>query len=85
MGYSFQLAARDLLYAPSNIHNSIYHGPCCSRSGALVGTRHFSMGPLSETDPMMHHIMSGFSTIGLCLALLTEWMDAWIDMNGSNG
>ena len=26
MGYSFQLAARDLLYAPSHRQDSTYHG-----------------------------------------------------------
>ena len=38
MGYSFRLAARVLLYAPSHRQDSTYHG-------ALVGTRNSSMGP----------------------------------------
>ena len=41
MGYSFQLTARVLLYAPSHRQDSTYHGLC----GALAGTRNSSMGP----------------------------------------
>ena len=36
-GYSFQLAARALLYAPS-------HNLCYTSCGALAGTRNSSMG-----------------------------------------
>ena len=38
MSYFFQLAARDLLYAPSHRQDSTYHGPCQDTSnGALAG------------------------------------------------
>ena len=36
MGYSFRLAARVLLYAPSHIQDSTYHGLCCTSRGALA-------------------------------------------------
>ena len=36
MGYSFQLAARVLLYAPSQRQDSTYHGLCYTSSGALA-------------------------------------------------
>ena len=40
----FDLAARDLLYAPSDRHNSTYHGLCYTGCGALAGMRNSSMG-----------------------------------------
>ena len=39
MGYSFRLAARVLLYAPSQRHDCTYHGLCYTSRGALAGTR----------------------------------------------
>ena len=48
MGYSFQLAARVLLYAPSLRQHSTYHSLCYTSLGALAGTRNSSMGPPHE-------------------------------------
>ena len=48
IGYSFRLAARVLLYAPSNKQDSTYHGLCYTSRGALAGTRNSSIGPLHE-------------------------------------
>ena len=39
MGYSFRLAARVLLYAPSHRQDSTYHSLCYTSRGALAGTR----------------------------------------------
>ena len=39
MGYSFQLAARVLLYAPSHRQDSTYHGLCYTSRGALAGAQ----------------------------------------------
>ena len=39
MGYSFGLAARVILYAPSHRRDSTYHGMCYTIRGALAGTR----------------------------------------------
>ena len=36
MGYSFRLAARVLLYAPSHRQDSTYHGLCYTSRGALL-------------------------------------------------
>ena len=47
-GYSFRLAARVLLYAPSHRQDSTYHGLCYTSRGALGGTRNSSMGPPHE-------------------------------------
>ena len=44
MGYSFRLAARVLLYAPSHRQDNTYHGLCYNSRGALAGTRNSSMG-----------------------------------------
>ena len=38
IGYSFRLAARVLLYAPSHRLYSAYHGFCYTSHGALAGT-----------------------------------------------
>ena len=48
IGYSFRLAARVLLYAPSYRQDSTYHGLCYTSRGALAGTRYSSMGPPHE-------------------------------------
>ena len=45
IGYSYQLAARVLLYAPSHRQDNTYHGLCYTSRGALAGTRNSSMGP----------------------------------------
>ena len=50
IGYSFQLAARVLLYAPSHRQDSTYHGLCYTSHGALAGTRNSSMG--NSKNPM---------------------------------
>ena len=45
IGYSFRLTARVLLlYAPSHIQDSTYHGLCYTSCEALAGTRNSSMG-----------------------------------------
>ena len=38
-GYSFRLAGRVLLYAPSHRQDSTYHSLCYTSRGALAGTR----------------------------------------------
>ena len=48
IGYSYQLTARVLLYAPSHRQDNTYHGLCYTSRGALAGTRNSSMGPPHE-------------------------------------
>ena len=48
IGYSFQLAARVLLYAPSHRQDSTYHSLCYTSHGALAETSNSSMGPPHE-------------------------------------
>ena len=48
IGYSFLLAARVLLYAPSHRQDSTYLGLCYTSRGTLAGTRNSSMGPPHE-------------------------------------
>ena len=45
IGYSFRLAARVLLYAPSHRQDNTYHGLCYTNRGALAGMRNSSVGP----------------------------------------
>ena len=51
IGYSFRLAARVLLYAPSHRQDSTHHSLCYTSRGALAGTRNSSMGPPWRIDP----------------------------------
>ena len=44
IGYSYQLTARVLLYAPSHRQDNTYHGLCYTSRGSLAGTRNSSMG-----------------------------------------
>ena len=48
IGYSYRLAARDLLYTPSHRQDNTYHCLYYTSRGALAGTRNSSMGPLHE-------------------------------------
>ena len=48
IGYSFRLTASVLLYAPSHIQDSTYHGLCYTSHGALAGTRNSSLGSPHE-------------------------------------
>ena len=41
IGYSYQLTARVLLYAPSHRQDNTYHGLCYTSRGALAGTRKY--------------------------------------------
>ena len=68
MGYSFRVAARVLLYAPSLRQDSTYHGLCYTSRGALAGTRNSSMVPPRRIDPTTHLAMSRRSTTELHLA-----------------
>ena len=48
IGFSYRLAARDLLYAPSHRQDNTNHGLCYTSRGVLAGTRNSSMGPPHE-------------------------------------
>ena len=58
IGYSFWLAARVLLYAPSHRQDSTYHGLYYTSRGALAGMRNSSMGPPWRIDLTTHRTMS---------------------------
>ena len=51
IGYSYQLTARVLLYAPSHRQDITYHDLCYTSHGALAGTRNGSMGLI---EPIPH-------------------------------
>ena len=53
IGYSFRLAARVLLYAPSHRQDSTYHCLCYTSRGALAGTRN-SSHMLNEVGGLLH-------------------------------
>ena len=54
MGYSFRLAARALLYAPSHRQDSTYHGLCYTTRGEIAQWVH-PMKDRSE-DPSHHEL-----------------------------
>ena len=53
IGYSYQLTARVLLYAPSHRQDNTYHGLCYTSRGALAGTRNHT-GRLHPKLPHTH-------------------------------
>ena len=59
-GYSFQLAARVLLYASSHRPDNTYHSLCYTSYGALPGMRNSSMRSTRKPN----RIMSGCSNHG---------------------
>ena len=54
MGYSFRLAARVLLQAPSHRQWSTYHGHCHTSCGTLAGMRNSSIDPPWGINLMIH-------------------------------
>ena len=58
MGYSFQLAARVLLYASSQRQDSTHHSLWYTSRGSLAGTRNSSKGPSWRIDLTTHRTMS---------------------------
>ena len=48
ISYSYRLAARVLLYAPSHRQDNTYHGLYYTSRGTLAGTRNSSMRPPHE-------------------------------------
>ena len=64
MGYTFQLAAKVILYASSHRQDNTYHGLCYTSCGALAGTRNSSMGPPWRINPTTHHTMNEHSYHG---------------------
>ena len=72
MGYSYQIAARDLLCVMSHRQDSTYYSLCYISCRALDGKRNSSMGPLGGFDLMTHCIMIGRSTTELRLASNTR-------------
>ena len=76
IGYSFRLAARVLLYAPSHRQDSTYHGLCYTSRGALAGTRNSSMGPPHEGS-IRRPIAPWANALTTELHLAPWWMDEW--------
>ena len=60
IGYSFQLAARVLLYAPSHRQDSTYHSLCYISREALAGMRNNSMGVMNEANVLINHVLNTF-------------------------
>ena len=61
MGYSFQLTARVLLYAPSHKQDSTYHSLCYTSCGALAGTRTMATKAVYCTNEAMINVVSIYS------------------------
>ena len=61
LGYSFQLATRVLLYAPSHGQVSTFHG--LTSRGAMAGRRNILMGPPSYYKQILYHGISDAMTM----------------------
>ena len=68
IGYSFQLAARVLLYAPSHRQDSTYHGLCYTSCGALAGTRNSNILWMRDTHRF------GQAVFGWNMVEINKWM-----------
>ena len=80
MGYSFKLAARVLLYAPSHRKDSTYHGICYTSCRALAGMRNSLMDSPWGIDPTTLSTMSRCSTIELHLAPVHKQIHYLLEM-----
>ena len=70
MGYSFQLAARVLLYALSR-QDSTYYSLCYTSRGALAGMRNRSMGPPWNTLTTELHLAPQYHRATSCSSTFT--------------
>ena len=77
MIYSFQLAVRFLLYAPSHGEDSTYHGLCYTSRGTLDETRNCSMDPPWWIDLMTHWTMGGCSASCLIINTIQIWQSLY--------
>ena len=57
MGFSFQLAARNFLYAPSHRQDSTYHGLFYTVRGVLTEMRNGSTKMEQSDDPLYYEWM----------------------------
>ena len=73
MSYSFRLAARVLLYAPSHTQDSTHHGLCYTSRGVLAGTRNSSFGSIMKdrSDDPSHHERTLLPQSYICLHACT--------------
>ena len=72
IGYSFRIAARVLLYAPSHRQDNIYHILCYTYHGALAGTR------IPVPDSMGNIIYIGYLNATLCTPSCKSMWDIYI-------
>ena len=55
IGYSYQLTARVLVYAPSHRQDNTYHGLCYTSRGALAGTRNIMNKVWQQLEWKFHY------------------------------
>ena len=78
--YFLRLAASDVLYATCHRQDCIYLDCCYISSGALVGMRNNSTGPLRGFDPMPQSTTRGYSTTELFVLLhkFSQLFNSWL-------
>ena len=75
IGYSYRLAARVLLYAPSHRQDNTYHGLCYTSRGALAGTRNSPMKDRSDDPPLYFFWLEIlFELCVVWVLLIGKWM-----------
>ena len=78
MGYSFQLAARVLLYALSYRQDSTYQRLCYASCIALTGMRNSTMGSPWDLDLTTHRTMSRTAyTTSFGTPVVEHWLGGW--------
>ena len=88
IGYSFRLAARVLLYAPSHRQDSTYHGLCYTSRGALAGTRNSSIPRDAAGGWYILRLITWLGTllddvlwliiwVEHCLMMFCDWSSGW--------
>ena len=84
MSYSYWLAARVLLYAPSHRQDSTYHSFCYTSHGALAGMINSSVGPPWRINLTTHHTMSERSYHRSTSRSILKWVHIFIILSATH-
>ena len=77
MGYSFLLAARYLLYAPTHRQDSTHHGLCYTSCGELVGIRKSSSTRRIWSDDPSYHERTLYHGTTSRTEINSEWQNIY--------
>ena len=72
VGYSFQLEARDLLYASSHMQDITYHGLCHTNCKALAGMKYLNGSTMMDRSNDLSHREWMLYHRGMWLGLISD-------------